>query len=113
MFKRVLAIRNKVQEWANEGDLQSEARPQTVIPPETGSQFEAKPGPEVELCYNNMTSTLPYTYTRLPAAFNKPIRLLTLLPGPGNTDIQCRLTTVDLDAVVPEDNQGFEALSYV
>jgi hypothetical protein len=96
---------------ANEDDSKPEPSTQTeaVLDPESEAESES----EVQWCYNNKASILQYTYTPVPAAIRKPIRLLTLLPGTGDADIQCLLKTADLEAFGKEGNERFEALSYV
>ncbi|PMD19241.1 HET-domain-containing protein, partial [Hyaloscypha hepaticicola] len=51
----------------------------------------------------------PFEYSRLPVAQNE-IRLITLLPGRKNDQIECELSIRKLEALA--DNTPYEALSY-
>lgn len=121
MFNRARKIWSKVEEYAKDDKKRPEPAPapQTEAAPEAESQTESqvKSGspPEVPFCYTNINKTIAssYTYVPLSATIKKPIRLLTLLPGPRDADIQCLLNVADLDGIVREEDAGFEALSYV
>ncbi|KAK1827172.1 heterokaryon incompatibility protein-domain-containing protein [Podospora conica] len=70
--------------------------------------------PEVAFCYNNVNTgiTTPYTYIPLSADTSSQIRLLILLPGLPDADIQCCLQVTELNDI-EEGPPDFEALSYV
>ncbi|KAK4119748.1 HET-domain-containing protein [Parathielavia appendiculata] len=125
VFNKARKAWKKVEEWANDDDGRPEPALQTEATLEAESQTEsqtesqanssAEPPPRVPFCYinNNKAIASSYTYVPLSANIKRPIRLLTLLPGPRDADIQCLLTDADLDGVGREEDAGFEALSYV
>ncbi|KAK3998035.1 heterokaryon incompatibility protein-domain-containing protein [Cladorrhinum sp. PSN332] len=71
--------------------------------PEKAGKSKAEPD-----CEENQKTTSPFQYSSLPPN-PKAFRLLYLLPGTRQDDIECLLVDSDLD----EDADTFEALSYV
>ncbi|KAK4647376.1 uncharacterized protein QC761_0000320 [Podospora bellae-mahoneyi] len=122
MFKRLQDRWKRFEEWVDEDDVPG-ATPQTESPSQTPptTQLEAQPvaddEPEPDLaeayCYTNETTTSPYTYTPLSPTIKSAIRVLTLLPGRADADIECQLIELDLNNPWTDDDEGFEALSYV
>ncbi|KAK4099241.1 HET-domain-containing protein [Parathielavia hyrcaniae] len=87
------------------------------VTPEANSESGESQMEAPRFCYTNTNKALAsahaYTYTTLPANIERPIRLLTLLPGPSDADIQCLLEHADLDCLGRDEDASFEALSYV
>ncbi|KAK4172324.1 heterokaryon incompatibility protein-domain-containing protein [Triangularia setosa] len=141
MFKRVRKGWKRFEDWANEDDSApksttqtNETEPGATAEPTTSTQplaqiqlpTEAQPStaagpvtvdvpePEAEsYCYTNKTTTSPYQYTPLSSTIKSAIRVLTLLPGRADADIECQLIELDLENPWTDDEEGFEALSYV
>ncbi|KAK4664073.1 uncharacterized protein QC763_500170 [Podospora pseudopauciseta] len=132
MFKKLHSGWKRFEEWANEDDSVSKSTTTQTSQTETGPSAptqtstkdhtcnhsdpvtEDTPKPEA-YCYTNKSTSSSYKYTPLPSTTKSAIRVLTLLPGRADADIECRLIELDLNNPWTEDDgeEGFEALSYV
>ncbi|KAK0666611.1 heterokaryon incompatibility protein-domain-containing protein [Cercophora samala] len=131
MFKKLHNGWKRFEDWANEDDSAPKSTAQTSevgAPAPTQISTEDPLSNQAEsitqdvpesraeaYCYTNKTTTSPYKYTPLPSTSKSTIRVLTLLPGDADHDIECQLNELDLNSprTDDEENKGFEALSYV